>query len=125
MLLADTTIWIDHFRSGSDRLAACLNAGEIAIHPAIIVEIALGSLKDRKTVLAALGNLPHVEVASDDEVLRLIDRRALWSRGIGYVDIHLAASVLLTPGTQLWSRDRRLCDAAASAGIPLFTPPAG
>ncbi len=90
-------------------------------HPFVIGELALGSLRNRATVLDALAGLPMTEVARDDEVLRFITRHSLSGQDIGYIDSHLLAGVRLTQDAMLWTWDRRLH--AVSAGMKLaFTP---
>jgi hypothetical protein len=76
-------------------------------------------MRQRGTVLDALTNLPRAELASDAEVLGFIDRQALFGRGIGYVDVHLLASVRLTPGAELWTRDNRLRSVAEELGLAM------
>ena len=122
MILADTSIWIDHFRSGNRRsrdneMRKHLNQGHIVIHPSIIAELALGSLQDRTKTLALLDLLPQVQVAQLGEVRRMIESRRLYSLGIGLTDAHLIASVFLNPSTLLWTRDKRLRKAAEALGI--------
>jgi predicted nucleic acid-binding protein len=117
MILADTTIWIDHLRAGDPVLAERLNEGLIAIHPFVVGEIALGSLKSRETILRALQQLPMAIQARESEVLSLIDRQPLYNLGIGYIDAHLLAAVRLRPGMRLWSRDKRLHAAACAMGV--------
>jgi predicted nucleic acid-binding protein len=121
LILADTSIWIDHFRSrtraGNKDLRQHLNEGQIVIHPAIIAELALGSLHDRSRTLALLDLLPQVQVAHLREVRRMIESRHLYSLGIGLTDAHLIASVFLTPSTQLWTRDKPLRKTAETLGI--------
>ena len=117
MILADTSIWIDHLRSGSKELRKHLNEGQIVIHPSIIAELALGSLQDRAKTLALLDLLPQVRVAQLSEVRRMIEARRLYSLGIGLTDAHLIASVFLNSSTLLWTRDKRLRKAAESLGI--------
>ena len=122
MILADTSIWIDHFRSGSFRsgnkeLRKHLNEGRIVIHPSIIAELALGSLQERSRTLALLDLLPQVRVAQLNEVRRMIEARRLYSLGIGLTDAHLIASVFINPFTVLWTRDKRLRKAAEGLGI--------
>ncbi len=112
MILADTSIWIDHLRSGDEGLAARLSAGEILTHPHIIGELALGNLARRQEILHELGRLPRAVAADDAEVLHFIEHNRLFGVGIGYIDAHLLASVRLTPGAGLWTRDRRLAAAA-------------
>jgi hypothetical protein len=127
LILADTSIWIDHFRSGSLRsgnkeLRKHLNEGQIVIHPAIIAELALGSLEERTKTLALLDLLPQVRVAQLSEVRRMIEARRLDSLGIGLIDAQLIASVFINPPTVLWTRDKRLRKAAEGLGIHANLP---
>jgi len=117
MILTDSSIWVDHLRHGDARLARDLEASRVFTHPFIIGEIALGSLRQRATVLDLLRGLPEAAVANDAEVQRLIKRQPLYSLGIGYVDAHLIAATLLTPGLRLRTRDRRLHEVASQMGL--------
>lgn len=108
MILVDTSIWIDHLRAGDSALARLLETGRVLTHPFVIGELALGHLHQRQPILDALHDLPQATVATDVEVLAFIDRQQLTGLGIGYVDVHLLASVQLTPGSRLWTRDKRL-----------------
>jgi len=94
-----------------------LNEGHIVIHPFIIAELALGSLRDRTKTLALLDLLPQVRMAQMSEVLTMIEARRLYSLGIGLTDAHLIASVLINESTLLWTRDKRLRKAAEGLGI--------
>ncbi len=122
MILADTSIWIDHFRSGDTVLAQRLDRGHILIHPWIIGELALGLLQNRTAILTTLVDLPTASTASDTEVLGLIERHSLAGIGIGYIDAHLLAATLLTPDAALWTRDRRLRNAAQRLGLAAPSP---
>lgn len=122
MILVDTSVWIDHLRSGNATLARLLSTGFVLGHPWVAGELALGNLAQRQTILSLVRALPPAVVATDVEVLSLIDRQRLHGRGIGYVDAHLLAAGRLTPGAQLWTRDKRLASAATGLGIG-FTPP--
>jgi predicted nucleic acid-binding protein len=117
LILADTSIWIEHLRSGSKELRDHLNQGNIAIHPFIIAELALGSVRDRVKTLALLDLLPQVRVAQLSEVRLTIETRRLHGLGIGLVDAHLIASVLISSPTLLWTRDKRLRQVAQGLGI--------
>jgi predicted nucleic acid-binding protein len=122
LILADTSVWIEHFRSGNKELQRALNGGQIVIHPWIIAELALGSLRDRTKTLATLDKLPQLRVAQLSELRHLIEVRRLYSLGIGLTDAHLIASVLISPPTLLWTRDRRLRMLADSFGIHAAMP---
>ncbi|MGQ5490912.1 type II toxin-antitoxin system VapC family toxin [Thauera sp. ZXT1-4] len=117
MILVDTSVWIDHLRRTDAHLSNLLNEGRVRMHPYVLGEIALGSLQNRTVVLEAMRGLPTVTVATDDEVFRFIGTHALFGLGIGYTDAHLLAATKLSPGTRLWTRDRRLSEAAARLGI--------
>lgn len=118
MILADTSIWVDHFRKGDAHFAAKLQAGQVVCHPMIIAELALGSLKDRTMVLRLLDQLPTLTEARLPEVRHLIAQRSLFSRGIGLVDVCLIAACLLTPSTAFWTKDKRLHQVASDLAIP-------
>jgi hypothetical protein len=122
VILADSSIWIDFFRSGNPEMAKQLVDGQIAMHPFVVAELALGSLRRRQKTLEDLDGLPQVEVAYLDEVRSMIEARALYSKGIGLVDAHLIASCLMTPGTFLWTRDVRLEGIAKALGVSANLP---
>lgn len=122
MILADTSIWIDHFRSGNKELQRVLNSGQIVIHPWIVAELALGSLRDRAKTLAVLDLLPQVCVAHPNELRLMIEARHLYSLGIGLTDAHLIASVFLNPPTLLWTREKQLRRVSEGFGIHANLP---
>jgi predicted nucleic acid-binding protein len=108
VILADTSVWIDHLRSGDREMRDRLNRGEIVIHPFVIAEFALGSLKNRHRTLSLLDRLPQVRVAQANEVRHAIEARHLYGLGIGLMDAHLLASVLIESSLLFWTRDKRL-----------------
>jgi predicted nucleic acid-binding protein len=116
VILVDTSVWIDHLKSSDLALADLLGTGRVLAHSFVTGELALGSLRQRRTVLESLRDLPQATVASDDEVMMLIEREQLYGLGIGFVDAHLLAAVRLTPGALLWTRDRRLRQAVTRLG---------
>ena len=122
MILADTSVWIDHLGSGDKHLRQHLNQGQIVIHPFIIAELALGSLKDRTRTLTLLDLLPQVQVAHLSELRTLIEARSLYNLGIGLTDIHLIASALISPPTLLWTRDKPLRKIANALNIHASLP---
>ena len=113
MILVDTSVWVHHLRNGAPALAVVLEQGRVLMHPFVLGELACGNLKNRGELLRLLGDLPAAPSATDSEALNYIDRRALMGRGIGYVDVHLLASVALAGAARLWTRDKRLAAVAA------------
>ena len=120
MILVDTSVWVEHLRRGLPRLATLLQEGEVLIHPWVIGELACGNLRNRSQVLDLLQGLPEAPLASDAEVLLLIERDRLMGRGIGYVDAHLLAAARLSD-CRLWTQDRRLAAVAEEQGVAVCT----
>lgn len=117
MILVDTSIWIDHLRTGDPELVELLQVGHVLAHPWVTGELALGRIARRSEILGLLHNLPQATAATDVEVLTLIESQHLFGLGIGYVDAHLLAATLLTPGARLWTRDKRLATIAVRQGL--------
>ena len=111
MILVDSSVWVDHFRRPDQRLVRLLEAGEVLMHALIIGELACGNLASRRTTLELLHALPKADEASNGEVLTLIERGRLHGTGLGVVDVHLLASMLLSDA-ELWTRDQCLAKAA-------------
>ena len=116
-VIADSMIWIDHLSRSDDTLAWLIRRRRIRIHPMIIGEIALGSIARRDIIIRELQELPAVGVALHDEVMAMIEWLELWSRGIGFVDVHLLASTRQLAGCALWTRDKRLHAQAERLGV--------
>lgn len=111
MVLVDTSVWISHFRKGEPRLVELLENDRVLTHSSIIGELALGNLRKRGEILAALSNLPRAVSATDDEVLAMIEKHDLAGSGISWIDAHLLAAALLS-SVQIWSLDRSLAAVA-------------
>ena len=123
LILIDTNIWVDHFQRANRHVLALLDAGRVVMHPHIVVELALGGLRDRDLTLASLELLPELPVAEPNEVRQLIEIRKLYTRGVGFVDAHLIASIMIvqTP-TEMWTNDEALKRAAESFGFRADPP---
>jgi predicted nucleic acid-binding protein len=123
VILVDTSVWVDHLRAEDKTLVLLLDGGRVLTHPFVTGEIALGNLRQRRQVLGALSDLPQASMATDAEVLRFIDRYALFGRGVGYIDVHLLAAAQLVAGTALWTHDKRLHDVAEQLGLAMMSEP--
>lgn len=108
MILVDTSVWVDHLRTGDENLAMLLNRSQVLMHPFVLGELACGNLANRDEVLGLFKNLPWSPVARDDEVLVFVEEQTLMGKGIGYIDAHLLAAVALEGSARLWTRDKRL-----------------
>jgi len=114
--LVDTSVWIDHLRQGNDRLSDLLHRDEVLVHPFVVGELALGSMRNRAEIMGLLRSLPHLAVADHDEVLALVGSRRLAGTGIGWVDAHLLASAIIA-SAGLFTADRPLQRACRALGI--------
>ena len=117
MILVDTSVWADHFRDPIVEMGGLLASTMLVQHPYVTCELALGNFNDRQSALAFLRALPAPRVASQRDFLAFVDAARLQCTGIGFVDAHLLAACRLSPGTFLWSRDKRLDRWASNLGL--------
>jgi hypothetical protein len=117
VILVDTSVWVDHLRKDDSGMRLLLDRGRVLLHPFVVGELAMGNLNRRDLVLTALRKLPEALVAREEEVLQFVAARGLFGHGIGYIDAHLLTSVQLTPGTSLWTRDKRMLEVASRLGL--------
>ena len=116
-VLVDTNIWIDHLRKTEPVLVDLLERDQVCVHQSVITELALGNLKNRSFFLKMLERLMIVRNVGDQGVRHLVEERRLWGRGLSAVDAALLASVVVTSGVSLWTRDKRLRQAARDVGV--------
>lgn len=111
MVLVDTSVWVAHLRQGNIGLEALLNEGRVVCHPFVIGELACGNLRNRFEILVHLQALPRAIPAEHEEVMQFIENYSLMGKGLGYIDMHLLASALLTK-ISLWTLDKKLHEVA-------------
>ena len=116
MTLVDTSVFVNHFRRPHSALIKLLEDSSAGMHPFILGELACGNLKDRASTLGDLARMPQAPLATEGEVLHLLESRRLWGEGLGWVDVHLLASALLG-GWDLLTADRTMQRAARRLGI--------
>lgn len=116
-VLVDTSVWVDHFRQRNEALAGLLELDLVMGHPLIVGEIACGTPPSRNQTLSDLNALQPSRQASVREVMDFIERDRLFGQGCGLVDLLLLASTLMTPGVELWTRDKRLSELAERFGV--------
>ena len=118
LVLADTSVWVAHFRKPNRVLRTLLSADQVLCHPMVLIEIACGTPPaPRERTLTDLRQLRSAVVASTDETLALIEREQLQDSGCGAIDLLLLGSVLLTSDAVLWTIDKDLQDLAARFDI--------
>jgi predicted nucleic acid-binding protein len=69
IVLADTSVWVDHFRRGDPELAGLLERGDVVTHPFVVGELMLGNASSMAHVIEDLQALPKAKLASTDEIL--------------------------------------------------------
>ena len=116
MILVDTSVWVNHLRAADSRLAELLEDGQVLCHPFVVGELACGNLRRRAEVLALLADLPQLPALATEDVMGFVDGHRLMGKGLGWIDVHLLAAAVASRET-LWTKDRRLADAANRLGV--------
>jgi len=116
MVLVDTSVWVVHLREGISELEALLNEGDVICHPFIVGELACGNLKNRAEILSLLQTLPMAIHAEHEEVMHFIENYNLMGKGLGYIDMHLLASAMLTK-VPVWTLDKKLSTISSKLGL--------
>jgi predicted nucleic acid-binding protein len=107
LVLVDTSVWVSHLRKGNEEIKALLNNGDVMCHPFIVGELACGNIKNRTEILSLLQSLPMAIQVENEELLHFIETHSLMGKGLGYVDVQLSASALLS-GVPIWTLDKSL-----------------
>ena len=110
-VLVDTSIWVDHLNNDDPNLRSLLEQGSVVTHEMIVGEIACGSLKERAKTLASMDSISTIPKMSSMQVRQFIEDHSLFSKGIGWVDLHLL-SAASEAGVSIWTNDGKLADAA-------------
>jgi predicted nucleic acid-binding protein len=116
MVLVDTSVWVAHLRKGNIGLEALLNEGHVVCHSFIVGELACGNLKNRSEILSLLYALPMATHAEHDELMQFIETHSLMGKGLGYIDMHLLASAILSK-VPLWTLDKKLNQVSLRLGL--------
>lgn len=132
MILADTSVWVEHLNRDREFLEHLIAADEVLIHPFVIGELACGSLADRGKVMKDLHDLPHSTVVGEPDALSFLERHRLMNTGLNYIDVHLLAAAAAAE-MPLWTFDRQLRAAALALDLAAdaflaeleIPPPAG
>ena len=106
-VLVDSSVWVGHFKARNEYLAALLEADAVICHPYIVAEVACGTPPSRKAIINMLAELESSPIATQDELLAMLDTRQLYGRGCGFVDISLLASALVRGRTLIWTLDKK------------------
>jgi predicted nucleic acid-binding protein len=115
-ILVDTSVWIKHLREGDQTLTRLLEQGLVACHPFIIGEIACGGIKNRYEIISLLNDLPSTDILDHSDIMEFIENRKIMNKGIGYIDVHLLGSALVSE-TPLWTFDKALRKIAIQLSI--------
>ena len=118
LVLADTSVWVAHFRKPNPALNRLLIADQVLCHPLVLTELACGTPPaPRAHTLGYLQQLRSTSVATTEETLAFIERHQLQDSGCGAIDMLLLGSVLLTPNASLWTLDKSLAALAVRFSV--------
>jgi predicted nucleic acid-binding protein len=115
-ILVDTSVWIKHLREGDPDLIRLLEQGLVACHPFILGEIACGDIRNRYEIISLLNDLPSTDILDHSDIMEFIENRKIMNKGIGYIDVHLLGSALVSE-TPLWTFDKALKKIAIQLSI--------
>ena len=115
-ILVDTSVWIKHLREGDQNLTQLLEQGLVACHPFIIGELACGGIKNRYEIITLLNDLPSTDLLDHSDIMEFIENRKIMNKGIGYIDVHLLGSALVSD-TPIWTFDKALSKIAFQLSV--------
>ncbi|WP_321840387.1 type II toxin-antitoxin system VapC family toxin [Paraburkholderia bannensis] len=122
-VLVDSSVWVDHFRHRNATLVELMAWDRALSHPLVVAELACGTPPaPRERTLGDIGLLQAANQISLQEVVAFIDREKLYGLGCGLIDLMLLGSVLITPGSQLWTLDKRLFALAGRFDVAYTSP---
>jgi predicted nucleic acid-binding protein len=116
VILADSSVWIDHFRKPEELLPQLIGQGMLYIHPFVICELALGSVPDRGRLIAYLQSLPSFEQSEPPDLLEFVHLHELHGKGVGMIDANLLKCCAESDAS-LWTTDKRLFAQAERLGV--------
>ncbi|MDI7260049.1 MAG: type II toxin-antitoxin system VapC family toxin [Thermodesulfobacteriota bacterium] len=116
MVLVDTSVWVAHLRDGTIGLEALLNEGHVLCHSFVVGELACGNLGNRSEILSLLHALPMAMHLEHEEAIQFLENYSLMGKGLGYIDVHLLASAILTKA-HLWTLDKKLSEVSSKLGL--------
>jgi predicted nucleic acid-binding protein len=106
-VLVDSSVWVGHFKQRNEHLVTLLENDMVVCHPYVVAEVACGTPPSRKIIISMLSELESTPVATQQELLAMLDARQLYGRGCGFVDVGLLASALLLGNVLIWTLDKR------------------
>jgi predicted nucleic acid-binding protein len=127
MVLVDTSVWI---RALSNRapfvaeLDKLLNLNAVAGHDLVYGELLIGDRDGRKKFLKPFKQMFQAATIPHPEVARFVEHRHLHGRGIGWIDVHVLASAMVS-GAKLWTADPQLSKVAGELGVGYRVAAAG
>lgn len=119
MVLVDTSVWIRFLADKepyAGELSRLLAFDDVAGHELIAGELLVGDRGGRLDLLASYDQIHQAATVPHREVIDFARHRKLNGRGIGWIDVHLLASALVSR-VRLWTADSRLEAAASELGI--------
>jgi len=116
MVLVDTSVWVEHLRSGNIGLENLLNDDHVICHLFIVGELACGNFSNRSEILSLLQALPLANHAEHEEVMHFVENYSLMGKGLGYVDMHLIVAAMLNR-VPIWTLDKKLKGVSSKLGL--------
>jgi predicted nucleic acid-binding protein len=122
MVLVDTSVWIRALSNRApfaDELGRLLDLDEVIGHDLVYGELLIGDRGGRKKLLADYRRRIQAATVPHREVVALVEHRHLHGRGVGWIDVHLLASAMVSEA-RLWTADPRLSAIAHDFGVDYY-----
>ena len=124
MVLVDTSVWIRALSNRApfaEELGRLLDLEEVAGHDLIYGELLIGDRGGRKKLLATYTRFTQAVTLPHRDVVAFVEGRGLHGRGVGWIDVSLLASAIVS-GLKFWTADPRLSAMADEFGVDYRVP---
>lgn len=125
MILVDTSVWIRALANQAPYIAGLdhlLSINEVMGHELVYGELLIGDKAARRKFLAEYELMDQAPTVPHHEVVAFARGRALYGRGVGWIDIHILASAILGRH-EVWTADPRFAAVAHELGVGYEPPP--
>ena len=97
MILVDTSVWVDHFRTPNLTLTRSIRNKQVRLHPLVYCELSMGNLPRRETTLLLLRSQAKPPLIDMTAATDFVEAERLYGLGVGFIHVNLVASLRRCP----------------------------